>query len=174
MSFVNLIEMRFLAELRGQRVSLQAIRTMLDKARQKLGTEHPFACEQFHTDGKTIWLETRDVTHDRGLIDLMSGNGAMFEVLEGSFRKSLKFGDADGLVKSWRPSADEPRVVIDPTRRFGRPIDGETGVPTEILSEALWTAQGDVARVAKDWEVPENAVREAAAFELRYGKRMAA
>ncbi|MBB2165393.1 MerR family transcriptional regulator [Gluconacetobacter sp. 1b LMG 1731] len=175
LSFINLVEILFLAELRGQGVSLQSIRTMLDRAKRMLGTEHPFAVRRFHTDGKAIWLETAEATGDRRLVDLTDGNGAMLQVLERSFRKSVSFDDTTaGIANLWRPSADQPRIVLDPARRFGRPIDSQTGMPTEILANALRAEGGNVARVAALWEVPPEAVEQAAEFEMRISKRLAA
>lgn len=174
LSFINLIEVLFLVELRGQGVSLQSIRSMLDTARRVLSTDHPFAVRRFHTDGKAIWMETAETTGDRRLVDLTDGNGAMLQVLERSFRKSVSFDGTEGTASLWRPSADQPRVVLDPQRRFGRPIDNETGVPTEILADALRAEGGNVARVVALWEVPAEAVEQAAEFELRMHKRLAA
>lgn len=174
LSFINLVEVLFLSELRGQGVSLQSIRAMLTKARALLGTEHPFAVQKFHTDGKAIWMETAEATGDRRLVDLTDGNGAMLKVLERSFRKSVSFDDETGKASLWRPSADQPRIVLDPERNFGRPIDGETGLPTEVLADALRAEGGNVLRVAKLWEVPEMAVEQAAEFELWANRRLAA
>ncbi|MCH4055100.1 MAG: hypothetical protein LKH76_09405 [Acetobacter fabarum] len=174
LSFINLIEVLFLSELRGQGISLQSIRAMIEKARKLMGTEHPFAIRQFHTDGKAIWIETAEATGDRRLVDLTDGNGAMLEVLERSFRKSVSFDQLTGTASQWRPNADQPRVILDPARRFGRPIDGGTGIPTEVLADALRAEGGDVARVAKLWEVPTDAVEQAAEFELWVNRRAAA
>lgn len=174
LSFVNLIEVLFLKDLRGCGVSLQSIRAMLARAKQVLDLDHPFAMQSFHTDGKAIWLETANETEDRGLIDLTDGNGAMLGVLERSFRKSVSFDHAHGQANVWRPSADQPRVVLDPARQFGRPIDAETGVPTEVLAEALKVERGNVARVAAIWDVDAEAVEQAAEFELQFSRRLAA
>ncbi|CAI9121333.1 hypothetical protein LMG32879_002180 [Brytella acorum] len=174
LSFVNLIEVMFLADLRGHGVSLQSIRAMLARTKRTLDLDHPFATRKFHTDGKAIWLETADETGDRAIIDLTDGNGAMLEVLERSFRKSVSFDLASGQANVWRPSADQPRVVLDPARQFGRPIDGVTGVPTEVLADALKAERGDVARVAAIWEVEPEAVEQAAEFELQFSRRLAA
>jgi len=174
LSFVNLIEVLFLSDLRGHGVSLQSIRAMLARAKQVLELEHPFAMQSFHTDGKAIWMETANETGDRGLVDLTDGNGAMLDVLERFFRKSVSFDLASGHANVWRPSADQPRIVLDPTRRFGRPIDNATGVPADVLAEALKAEGGDVARVAAIWEVDPEAVEQAAEFELQFSRRLAA
>ena len=174
LSFINLIEVLFLSELREQGISLQSIRAMIEQARKLMRTEHPFAIQQFHTDGKVIWIETAEATGDRRLVDLTDGNGAMLEVLERSFRKSVSFDQFTGQASQWRPSADQPRIILDPARRFGRPIDGGTGIPTEVLADALRAEGGDVARVAKLWEVPTDAVEQAAEFELWINRRVAA
>lgn len=174
LSFVNLIEVLFLRDLRGERVSLQAIRRMAEIARLVLAAPHPFATHRFHTDGRTIFIETARETLDRSLVNLSDGNGAMLEVLERSFRRSVAFKGVDGMASAWQPSDALTRIVLDPRRQFGQPIDRESGVPTEVLAAALKAEQGNVDRVASWWEVPVEAVREAAEFEMLLHRRQAA
>lgn len=63
-----------------------------------------------------------------------------------------------------RPLGTKSRVIIDPRRSFGRPIDGPTGVPTY----SLWgpTQSGEsVERIADWFHVPMQAVRDAIEYE---------
>jgi uncharacterized protein (DUF433 family) len=57
-------------------------------------------------------------------------------------------------------------VVIDPARSFGRPIVTQGRVPTEIPSQAV-KIEGSPGRVAKLYEVPLKAVRDAIAFQTQ-------
>ena len=95
-------------------------------------------------------------------------------MLERTFRRSVRFGGANGQADEWRPDRSLGRVVVDPNRRFGQPIDDQTGVPTEVLANALKAEAGDAARVARWWDVPVEAVEQAAEFEARFGLRHAA
>jgi uncharacterized protein (DUF433 family) len=174
--FLNLIEVVFLRDLRAQGVSFGAIRRAAELAQQYLKRPHPFANGQFfvHTDGKNLLLQVVNETGDKSLVDLASGNGAWLQVLERSFTRSIRFEGSEGNASQWQPDASASRVVIDPQRKFGRPIDNETGVPTDILADALRAENGNAARVAKWWDVPIEAVEQAAEFEIRLGLRRAA
>ncbi len=174
LSFSNLIEVLFLQDLKEHGVSWPTLRKAAEMAQRVLQHAHPFATSRFHTDGKTILLQTANETGDRHLIDLLSGNGAMYEVLERSFTHSVSFNGPEGIASEWRPDARAERVVVDPRRQFGRPIDRETGVPTDILADALKAENGDAARVASWWNIPIEAVEQAAEFEVRLGLRRAA
>lgn len=173
LTFLNLVEVRFVQELRASGVSLQAIRHMVENARRIFGTEHPFASGQFHTDGKGVFFQAAEEAPERSLINLIDGNGAMLDILEQSFRRSLSFSKTDGLAETWQPYAELSRVVVDAHRQFGRPID-RSGVPTQALAQALRAENGDVRKVASWWDVPEDAVTQAAEFEFKISQRLAA
>ncbi|GBR23670.1 MerR family transcriptional regulator [Gluconobacter japonicus] len=173
LTFLNLVEIRFVQELRASGVSLQAIRRMVENARRMFGTDHPFASGQFHTDGKAVFFQAAEEAPEKSLIDLTDGNGAMLDVLETSFRRSLSFSDTDGLAETWQPYAELNRIVVDAHRQFGRPIDC-SGVPTQALAQALRAEKGNARKVASWWEVPEEAVTQAAEFEFKINQRLAA
>ena len=174
LSFTNLIEVRFLRDLREEGVKWSTIRRIVETAQRFFGSAHPFALERFHTDGKTVYAETAEETGDRSLVDLMSGNGAMLSVLEQSFRRSVGFTRPGGMAGTWWPRPELTRIVVDATRRFGRPIDQESGVPTAALADALRAEKGNVERVARWWKVPPEAVNQAAEFEMLLNRRKAA
>ena len=174
LSFTNLIEVRFLRDLREEGMKWSTIRRIVDNAQRFCKSEHPFALQKFHTDGRTVYVETAGETADKCLVNLIDGNGAMLEVLENSFRRSIEFTRTDGLAGVWTPRPETTRVVVEAARSFGRPIDRETGVPTETLADALRSEKGNVERVARWWKVPPEAVREAAEFEMLISRRQAA
>jgi hypothetical protein len=47
-------------------------------------------------------------------------------------------------------------------------------MPTEVLAASLIAEHNDIDRVARIWEVPVDAVRQAAEFEVSLGFRHAA
>jgi uncharacterized protein (DUF433 family) len=58
------------------------------------------------------------------------------------------------------------RVVLDPERSFGKPIDAEAGVPTRALCDAALAGGGQSPAVVAEWfGVPLEAVQAAVAFE---------
>jgi uncharacterized protein (DUF433 family) len=174
LGFYNLIEVLFIQDLARQQVGFGAIRKLIARARNELKDAHPFATKRLHVSGRELFLEIATETGDRHLLNLTSGNFAMLEVLEHSFQRSITFGGPDGHASEWRPFPGLDRIIIDPTRKFGRPIDRQTGMPTEVLAASLIAESGDVDRVARLWEVPAEAVRQAAEFEVNLGYRHAA
>jgi hypothetical protein len=73
--------------------------------------------------------------------------------------------DADDLIQAWHPRPETPLVLLDPRRSFGRPIV-EPGILTRTLADALRAEGGNTGWVATLFGVPEEAVRQAAAFEV--------
>lgn len=64
LSFLDLLEVRFVEHFRKQKISLQALRTAAKNARKELGVSHPFATSnvKFQTDRKQVFLETAKET----------------------------------------------------------------------------------------------------------------
>lgn len=173
LGFYNLVEALFIRDLSTQGVGWPTIRKAVERAREVIGDAHPFAVSRLHTDGRDVFLEVAEETGDRQLLNLVNGNFAMLDVLERSFKRTITFDGPGGRASEWRPEPDLD-VVLDPRRRFGRPIVSGTGVPTDVLASALVAEKGNVERVARWWQVPAEAVRQAAEFEVRFGLRRAA
>lgn len=172
--FYNLIEVLFIQDLTHQHVGFGTIRKLIEHARNSLNDAHPFAVKRLHVSGREIFLETATETGDRHLLNLTNGNFAMLDVLERSFQRSIAFGGPDGRASEWRPYPNLDRIVVDPKRKFGRPIDSETGMPTDVLAASLVAEHNDAKRVARLWDVPLEAVLQAAEFEVNLGLRQTA
>ncbi len=71
-SFLDLIEIRFVEEYLKAGVSWNTMRKVRSKAREELGTEHPFCTNRFVTDGKKILLRELRDCGDQALLDLLS------------------------------------------------------------------------------------------------------
>ena len=168
-SFLDLIELKFISHFRGRGISLQALRIAAKNARQELGVEHPFATSsvKFQSDRRAVFLETAKEAGDKQLLDLMTKQIAIYDVLEGLFAKDMEF-DVDGLARSWRPEpAIAPQVIVAPVFGFGRPVVSERRLPTATLFDA-WIANGNDAEEVADWfDIDPASVTEAVAFELR-------
>jgi uncharacterized protein (DUF433 family)/DNA-binding transcriptional MerR regulator len=164
-SFRDLIELRFVKTFRDMGLSLQTIRKCFDLAVEAVHDPRPFSTRRFRTDGETIFLEITDDVDEGKLLDLKRRQNAFHRIVEPSLH-DLEF-DADDVLARWFPLGTERKsVVVDPTRSFGRPVTGEGGVPTETLWLAA-KAEGSAERVAKLYELPVAAVRDAIAFQDR-------
>lgn len=160
LTFRDLIELRFVKAFLDQGLSLQAVRACLNLARQCVGADQPFSTGRFRTDGKTIFLEGIAGSDDPDLIDLRKNQYAFRSVIERTFR-DLDI-EADEVLR-WRPFHGKGSIVIDPERSFGQPVASASGVPTEVLADAV-RAEGSVARVATLYEVDKSVVTDAVRF----------
>jgi uncharacterized protein (DUF433 family)/DNA-binding transcriptional MerR regulator len=168
LSFNDLIEIRFVEAFRRHGVSLQAIRAAAEHARELLGTEHPFTCRRFQTDGRSIFAavaeELQGSAEDEKLLDLVRRQYVFKQVIAPSLY-GIDYGDEGDAVR-WFPVQRSRVVVLDPVRAFGKPILDKYRVPTASLYEA-YQAEEDVRRVARLFEVPVQAVETALRFESR-------
>ena len=161
LGFRDLIELRFVQAFVREKVDLRIIRACLERARLELRQAHPFATQQFKTDGQTIFLKTLKESGEEEWLDLRRGQLVIKVVLERTFRDLDLEGDA---VSRWRPYQGKESIVIDPQRSYGQPITAEAGIPTVALADAV-KAEGSIERVARIFEVPVPTVRDAVRFE---------
>ena len=164
LSFLDLVQARVALALINAGLSAQKVRKAIDRGRTILNTDYPFASARFRTDGRTVVLHVLVPGEDDKLIDLFKdGQYLMKNIVEPSL-KGLEF-DRD-LASRWWPGGKEDRIVVDPRRQFGQPIDAETGVPTSVLAGAV-DAEGSVQNAARAYQVPEAAIRRAVRFETK-------
>lgn len=124
--------------------------------------QRPFSTQKFRTDGKTIFFEIIDAVREGQLLDLKRRQNVFHRIVQPSLH-DLEF-DADALARWFPMGKSHKAIVVDPARAFGRPIINDGGVPTQTIAQAI-SVEGSVERVAKLYELPLAAVREAVAFE---------
>jgi uncharacterized protein (DUF433 family) len=161
-SFRDLIELRFVKAFRDAGLGLQTIRACFIRAVAEVRDERPFSTQRFRTDGKTIFLEITHDVREGELIDLRHRQSVFHRLVAPSLR-DLEF-DAE-VVARWFPlGISRKSIVLDPARAFGRPIVADGSVPAEVISDAV-RIEGSPEKVAKLYDVPLPAVREAVAFQ---------
>jgi uncharacterized protein (DUF433 family)/DNA-binding transcriptional MerR regulator len=163
LSFRDVIELRFVRAFRDAGVSLQTIRSCIDRARNEIDDERPFSTLKFRTDGRTIFQHITSDVQEGEMTDLRTRQNVFRTMIEPSL-KDLEF--AGDELKRWRPLGSSSRVAIDPRIAFGKPIILGLGLTTEALSLAAKVEQSekDVARL---YEVPIAAVRDAVFLHQR-------
>lgn len=161
LGFQDLIQARVASALIKANLSPQRVRLAITRATEMLGRQHPLATAQFKTDGRRIFLQLKREGEEDAILDILTGQHAFKRIIEPSLR-SLDFGD-DGHAQRWWPIGRRARIVLDPARSFGHPIDNETGVPVDVLVDAV-AAEGSVEAAAKAFQVPITAVRAAIEF----------
>lgn len=159
-SFLDLLEIRFISAFRRAGVSWKFIREAALKAQEVFNTTHPFTTQKFRTDGKHIFSSFLE--DDKNLtLDLNNANYAMEKIIEPFLYKGLEF-ESDQVAR-WYPYKNK-KIVIDPERSFGRPILTESGVATDILYAAFETEQ-DERRVAEWYNIDVATVKSAIDYE---------
>ncbi len=149
-SFAELMELHFIKMFRDEGVSLQAIRKASHKATAVFGSKYPFGFKRFDTDGRTIFATL--ITESNGVLveDLQRGQYVFGSVMKPFFRK-LEYKGTDSAVAQFWPRGKKGLVVLDPHRKFGKPIDAETGIPTRVIFDALHAGKGQKPKTVSEW-----------------------
>ncbi len=161
-TFLELMELHFVKLFRDEGVGLDTIRRAAKTAAKQFGTAFPFAVHRFDTDGRTVFATLLDGEKQTAVIEDLKHGQYVFDTIVRPFFKKLEYGH-DAAIRFW-PLGAADRVVLDPARQFGKPIDHETAVPTSALYRAVQAGDDPVA-VAKWFDVPLAAVCAAITFE---------
>ena len=161
LGFRDLMELRTADAFMQAGVSAIMIRRAIAEAQKFIDEERPLSTTKFRTDGRSIFLEIADETGDAKLLDLFKQQYAFKRIVE----SSLKGVDFEGITPiRWWPSSKTQKIVLDPERSFGQPIEFESGVPTAVLAAAAG-AEGSPEAAARVWQVPVQSVLRAVRFE---------
>jgi uncharacterized protein (DUF433 family) len=159
--------LRFIAFFRPH-VTMPTIRKAAEQARKDWNVSHPLALssDRYVTDRKKIFARTAEETGDERAWDIASGQHEMWATIEATIQKGVIFDPKSHLAKIWLPRPGEfPDIEINPRIAFGKPVVHGTAVPTIVLYNQ-WKAEGQKSKVAKWFDVTEQAVETAIAYEL--------
>lgn len=159
LSFLDLVELRFIYEFRNSGLSLTFLRNAKARAIELTESTHPYASNRFWSDGRSLFLKIE--TERQDFLDVVSNQMAFREIVERGM-KNLEF--EDDFVSRWWPMGQQKLVVLDPKRAFGQPIESSAGIRTAVLAEAL-KGQGTIENVADWYDVSVDAVRDSVEFE---------
>ncbi len=173
LSFRNLVELYVLSVLRGKdgrpekadRVRIDKIRSATERLGQRLGTAHPLADVDLHTDWIDLYVE---------FVGALENITEAQQSLRPVVKRHLERIDRDehGLARRLFPATREndegPRaIVIDPARRFGRPVLDAANVETSAIADRYFAGE-EPASIARDLRIEESDVNEAVRFEYRF------
>lgn len=167
LGFRDLIEARIVHALRRSHIGLPTIRLCIQRAKEMLGEEHPFSTRAFKSDGKRIFLEITKGVEEPRLYDLRDKQHVFRDFVLPSLQ-GLEFGD--DRAERWWLEPSRKTIVADPRRSFGQPIIHKSGLLTARVVQEV-KAEGSAERVAKLYEIPIGAVRDALRFESRLTSR---
>lgn len=165
LSFAQLMELHFVKMFLDAGMTFQGIRKAAKRAATKFNARYPFTVKRFDTDGRTIFATLRSRETNKEIIEDLEKGQLVFKKIIRPFFKKLDYSAANDIERFW-PLKKRGRIVLDPMRRFGHPIDFETGVPTDAILKAVTAGKGqDAKTVAKWFDIPLEAVKAAIRFE---------
>lgn len=170
LSFLDLMEVRFIEHFRSQEVTMPTIRRAAHKLRSDWKVRHPFAysnAEKYLTDRRKIFAQAAEMEGDLKTWDLATNQYEMWETIEAVVAKNVSFDPVSEIARIWRPlGSDFPNVIVDPRLAFGQPVIGARPTPTATLFRQWRAEGGDKARVARWYRLEPTDVSEAVEFEL--------
>ena len=163
LSYLELIEVAFVATFRGLGVSLQRIRRARAYAAQVLHSEFPFAEHEWLTEGIHVMLDLRQVDDHASFGGLIVGDAdgqiAWQEMVGERF---AQFDYEQDLALTWHVRGRDRLVVIDPRISFGAPT--VRGIPTWVL-KGRWNAGESVSDIEDDLGLREEEINDGLLFE---------
>ena len=166
LGFHDLLEIRFVHAFRQHGISLQAIRSASQQAKELFDQAYPFTCKRFQTDGRSIFATVLSETGDESLLDLIKRQYAFEQVFKPSLYEGIDYTESEAAQR-WYPVKRSKAIVLDPSRNFGKPVLTTTGIDTATIFGAYQTEGKDTKRVALLYETPTAAVEAAVHFEQR-------
>lgn len=161
LSYVQLVEVAFVAAFRRIGVKLDDLRRAHAYLRADFGTEYPFAQLKLKTDGTNILADVLPEAQHCLVVANRGGQLVWTEVIRERFEQ---FDYEEGLALRWHPRGRNSAILIDPPIAFGAPIIAGTGVPTRVVKER-YVAGEDIQEIEEDFGVSRHQVEEALDFE---------
>lgn len=164
LTFQELMEIHFIQMFRSKGVSFQTIRKASARASEQFHTNYPFTVKRFDTDGRTVFSTLIKSGKHEDIIEDLERGQLVFKSIIRPFFKKLEY-KLDTVARFW-PLTKRGRVVLDPKRKFGKPIDAATGIATSVINEAVLAGGGQSPQEVARWlDIPVAAVNAAVEFE---------
>jgi uncharacterized protein (DUF433 family) len=163
LSYLELVEVAFVAVFRRLGVSLQRIRKAREYVAQNLGSEYPFAEYRFKTEGYHVLLDLQHSEAGSGIKKLIladAGGQLGWEPVVAD--RFAQFDYERDLAMVWHLAGRQSEVTIDPRISFGAPTVG--GLPTWVL-KGRWRAGESLEDIQEDFGLSYRDVVEGLRFE---------
>lgn len=168
LTFLDLLEVLFVDRFLKAGVSMHTIRNAAAAAERDFRRPHAFCLRRFRTDGRQIFAGVAREDGDEKLVEVTRGQSVFRHVFDPLLSR-IDY-DVSGLAATWSPMGKSSPVVVDPTRAFGQPSLRDSGVRTSVLAAPVLRGHARVPSVANWYEVEEDDVRAAVAFEKSISK----
>ncbi len=178
LSYLELVEVAFVAFFRNNGVPMYRIREARDFCSKRLYSERPFTEYAFKTEGMHILMDFDQASSDDPFAQFISMDQSdrspgeryvvaadlygqlAWEVLMGN--KFAEFDYEYELALVWHPAGMESLVVIDPRNSFGAPT--VEGLPTWVI-KGRYIAGELMDEIVEDFDVSERAIVDGLMFE---------
>lgn len=163
LSYLELIEVAFVATMRELGISLPRIRRAREYATRELSLEYPFADHRWRTNGVNLLLGLTQIDPDAQVDDAIVGDQYGQMAWHGLVNERFaEFDYEDNLVLTWHPRGRESCVTIDPRVAFGSPTAG--GIATWAI-RARYEAGEPLDDIIDDFQLQKNQAIDALKFE---------
>jgi len=163
LSFLNLLELRFLGAYRS-RVPLQSIRRALEFAAAELKVDRPLLSLEFKVQGKSLFLRSANEGDDKYLSNASQKGQLAWPPALDEFIENVDYDERENSAYRWWPLGRDAPVIVDTTVNGGIPSTALSGVRTNAI--AVHRAEGlGVPEIADDVGATADEVRAALRFE---------
>jgi uncharacterized protein (DUF433 family) len=165
LSYVQVVDVAFVADYRRLGVRLDRVRLAHAYLRKTFRVDYPFAQLDVKMDGVSVLGAY--VAHEgrRTLHRLVAGDGGgqwvWPEVIQQRF---AQFDYEHQLAVRWHPRGRENPIVVDPRIAFGAPIIGQASIATWVIRER-YEAGEEIPEIEDDFGVTREQIAAALAFE---------
>jgi uncharacterized protein (DUF433 family) len=163
LSFLDMIEIRFIDAFHKHGVSWKAIRVAAEKAQSILGKDHPFSTRTFYTDRKSILSRIATSEDEAELLNLVNSQYELDEILKPYLIEGLEYSSSD-LAQRWHPLGGDRSVMIDPTINFGKPVLTSVNIDTSLIY-GLYKKKKTIEEISFWYEIEPALVASAIRFE---------
>lgn len=163
LSYLELVEVAFVATFRTLGVSLQRIRKAREYAAQTLNSEFPFAEYRWLTEGKHMLLDLWKFDDDSAFKRLIVGDA--YGQIAWQDMVGERFAEFDyeyELAIVWHVAGRRSHVIIDPRIAFGAPM--VKGIATWVL-KGRWHAGESIEDIEEDFRLTKEEIKHGLQFE---------
>ena len=172
MSYLQLVEVAFVATVRHLGVPLERIRRAHAYLESRFSVQYPFAQLRLKTDGVHILkeLEGKDGEWVDRLVAVSQNGQLVWQPAIAQRIREFQYDHRYGWAVRWYPRGPKGPVMVDPRIAFGAPVLRRRGLPTWIIKQRHLAGETFEA-IREDYGVSITLIREALDFE---GVRLAA
>ena len=163
LSYLELVEVAFVAYFRSIGIRLQRIRRAREYIANQFGARYPFTEYKFKTEGYHILMDYHQVEANSDFSKVIVTDAA--GQLAWSDLVGQRFAEFDydlDLALTWHPGGRNSLVKVDPRTSFGTPV--VRGIATRVIS-GRWKAGESLKDLKDDFGLSKKEIEDALRFE---------